>query len=144
MKKQVLSIEQMRHLQELGVDTSKASMCWSYMQSKERPDMTTEECLMIAIGDTPTESMDFIEVIVPTFTLQDIIELLPPVIHYCTGENLALYTIHFAKEWMIAYGSGCDVYAEYFKAKDSLLDAAYNMLCWCAENGYLPTKNQPQ
>ena len=26
--KQVLSIEQMNHLQELGLDTSDASMCW--------------------------------------------------------------------------------------------------------------------
>lgn len=26
--KQVLSIEQMKHLQELGLDTSDASMCW--------------------------------------------------------------------------------------------------------------------
>lgn len=28
MKDQVLSISQMRHLRDLGVDTSKASMCW--------------------------------------------------------------------------------------------------------------------
>mgnify|MGYP003506616022 CR=1 FL=1 len=28
IEKQVLSIDQMKHLQELGVDTSDASMCW--------------------------------------------------------------------------------------------------------------------
>lgn len=28
MSKQVLSIEQMKHLKELGVDTSKAMMCY--------------------------------------------------------------------------------------------------------------------
>lgn len=28
MKNQVLSISQMRHLKDLGVDTDKASMCW--------------------------------------------------------------------------------------------------------------------
>ena len=28
IEEQVLSIEQMKHLQELGVDTSDASMCW--------------------------------------------------------------------------------------------------------------------
>ena len=28
MSKQVLDIEQMKHLQELGLDTSKASMCY--------------------------------------------------------------------------------------------------------------------
>ena len=33
--KQVLSIEQMKHLQELGLDTSDASMCIEWRESDE-------------------------------------------------------------------------------------------------------------
>ena len=31
--KQVLSVEQTKHLQELGLDTSDGSMCWCYALS---------------------------------------------------------------------------------------------------------------
>lgn len=34
MKNQTLSIERMLHLKKLGVDTSKASMCW--LKAKKR------------------------------------------------------------------------------------------------------------
>ena len=33
--KQVLSIEQMKHLQELGLDTSDASMHWQYLPTAD-------------------------------------------------------------------------------------------------------------
>lgn len=39
MKNQVLSINQMQHLKELGLDTSKASMCWLQFGDEEIPKM---------------------------------------------------------------------------------------------------------
>lgn len=43
MKSQVLSIEQMQHLIELGVDTSKASMCGFF--NSDTPTFTTHDLL---------------------------------------------------------------------------------------------------
>ena len=37
IEEQVLSIEQMKYLQELGVDTSDASMCWVAGEDTEKP-----------------------------------------------------------------------------------------------------------
>lgn len=75
MKEQVLSIEQMKHLQGLGLDTSNASMCLCCF--RENID---EEWELEIYEDVINQKRDstFWEII-PTFTLQDILDKLP---HY--------------------------------------------------------------
>lgn len=113
MENQVLSIDQMKHLQELGLDTSKASMYW----------------------------FDIGEESIPTFTLYDILEELPYIIedyflfiqkdrYTFTGKDC--YRIYYGKVWK-------DRRLKDIR-RDSLLDATYEMLCWCIENGYIKTK----
>ena len=41
IENQVLSIEQMKHLQELDVDTSDASMCWVAGEDADEEDKDT-------------------------------------------------------------------------------------------------------
>ena len=76
----------------------------------------------------------------PTFTLQDIIELLPKSIiinsvkhWFCVSQNCLL------TEFQVMYFDGHDSYG-VIKQNKSLLQAAYNMLVWVIENGYLKTK----
>ena len=67
MENQVLSIEQMKHLQELGINTSKASMCWTLDCNYAR---------RLVVHSVLSYDMT-VKTAIPTFTLQDILELLP-------------------------------------------------------------------
>lgn len=131
MINQVLNIDQMRHLKELGVDTSKASMFYvPKLQPKNEYQLMNVQ---------PSPVIPFI----PAFTLQDIIELLPKTITAKdSGGLIQTYDLYLAYSNVdvcycvfYSYSSkfGC---LELFKS-ESLLEAAYQMLCWCAENGYL-------
>jgi len=131
MKNQVLSIEQMQHLQDLGVDTSDASMTWMLYPYEEKQ---TE--LSLRKWDTFKEPFRS-EHCVPAFTLQDIIELLPKEIKTGTDTYWLTISIYDCKVWYVCYSMSDEFdYYKEFKS-DSLLEAAYKMLCWCAENGYL-------
>ena len=61
IEEQVLSIEQMKHLQELGVDTSDASMCWA------GNDVVPNNSAAFDLGYDG----------IPTYTTGDLIEKLP-------------------------------------------------------------------
>ena len=133
MKSQVLSIEQMRHLQELGVDTSKAKMCW-YAIYETEPNWYNE----LRIRD---EVFDKNYPHIPTFTLQDILEILPKTIeNWFTDAGIYKQKASFEmyikdSNWHICYS----LFDEeiYSNDCDNLLTCAYETLCWCAENNYL-------
>jgi hypothetical protein len=114
MKNQVLSIEQMQHLKELGVDTSKASCFW-YFDDKE-------DYLFWGQCTTPSG--------VPTLTLQDMLEMIADIPNF--------YKIKIAHEEDDGWCFG--VFGEIKYINDyqtNLLDLTYQTLCWLAENGYL-------
>ena len=151
MKYQVLSIEQMLHLRELGVDTSNASMVCIFTDDRgaiqdwhELVDMSPIFFVGLRLGYYDAERGDYDHSYrkdCGVFTLQDIIHLLPKEIKTSTDTYWLTISIYDCKEWYVCYSmsDGFDYYKE-FKSK-SLLDAAYEMLCWCAENGYIKQLN---
>lgn len=127
--KQVLSVEQMKHLQELGLDTSDGSMCWCYALSYKNAKWELE--IYEDVIDQKRDS-NFWETL-PTYTLQDILDKLPPVIKKYYW--LAIRVSAHKGMWYVEYnGRGCTL--SYFYS-ENLIDAAYEMLCWCIENGYV-------
>ena len=138
MSKQVLSIEQMLHLQELGFDTSNASASWY------KPDMDTEYMLMF--GHLKKEELVGNEEDIPSYTLQDVLDALPNRIYDKGAFYLGCYDI-MIDEHDICYAKWCgseieSTYVE-IEIKDNLIDAAYSMLCWCVENKFVETnKNE--
>lgn len=123
--KQALSIEQMKHLKELGLDTSDASMCLEWNESDS-------DNMVVTSMDADT-NYDYYH---GTYTLQDILGKLP-VCLYDFGKQ---YTIDieptFDRFWCVSYE--IDLYDIFvLKSSENLLDAAYDMLCWCIENGYV-------
>lgn len=138
MKEQVLTIEQMKHLQELGLYTSNASMCWNLNIRKYRNETKYAGGCILPILKIEPRKLER----VPTFTLQDILELLPEKIS--NKDNSYTYTLNviFPNDgtWEILYSRFEEV-REFF-CNESLLNAAYEMLCWCIENGYVPTKTK--
>lgn len=71
--KQVLSVEQMKHLQELRLDTSNATLTWVLYPASIKGDVipTLEMWRWEQIKDEQKK------VCVPAFTLQDILDKLP-------------------------------------------------------------------
>lgn len=138
MDKQVLSIEQMQHLIELGVDTSKASMAWC------KPEGDKEYHLLLPNSQKSFE-YDLVVKYIPTFTLQDMLDIMPKqlkikVESYRTPVD-CLLMIDVANT-CVYYE--CFVWQQYDRAKYfdgvNLISSAYEMLCWLAENGYLNKK----
>lgn len=124
MEEQVLSILQVQELEKLGVDTNCGSMYWHNYNTSNDPQY--ELCSNADVGD------------ITTFTLQDILEMLPKnIIHsnkqlktcnykLCTFDNKVMYTFNsFDQGWLkCTYGK-------------NLLEAAFEMLKWCKQNNHL-------
>ena len=125
--KQVLSVEQMKHLQELGLDTSDGSMCFEWNESDS-------DNMVVTSPDADTNYDYYHE----TYTLQDILDKLPRYINvFCITYKLCVEPL-FAGPWAISYQKSM---SEPFivKVSGNLLESAYEMLCWCIENGDIKT-----
>ena len=120
MEKQVLSIEQMQKLKELGVDTSKASMAW--VKTKYAPDANYD------LGVYSSSLIQLYDVI-PTFTLQDIIELMP--------EQIDGYPLTYDVLSNQFYGFKIGVHYMPKCEYNSVIDFAFDIICALAEKGYL-------
>lgn len=126
MKNQVLSIEQMQHLQELGVDTSKASCYWWYAEGKNY--LYWGKCSDIN-G-------------IPTFTLQDMLYVIR---ENCDDNRIDInITTRFFQTWKIYV----EIYKKHFESNQveifehqDLSPCLYDAFCWLAENGYLKGGN---
>lgn len=125
MSKQVLDIEQMKHLQELGLDTSKASMCYVVDDSKAYKPI-------LCVSGNESEYLDAISYSVPVFTLQDIIDFFPV--------NIDGYVLSIGKKG-VAYNRYEDLETKVGKGDRELIDAAYKMLCWCIENKHIDKRH---
>lgn len=133
MSKQVLDVHQMQHLQELGLKL-KPSLVHYYKiinidSGKWYLSVTTGDIS----HDGPTYSY------IPAYTLQDVLDALPKEIRY---ENKRCWlSIDLADEKIEYYNENAiderhSVHFEFYSSS-SLIDAAYFMLCWCIEQGYV-------
>lgn len=141
MSKQCLDVKQMKHLQELGLDTTNASMCW--IKTPKGRDM--------AFNDEWIGKEESLLEPVPAYTLQDVLDALPLQVemqlHPERGkyelrikrmvfdEGRVMYSVVYEKEdyidWIVIYSDGV------------LIDAAYGMLCCLIENKFVETnKNE--
>ena len=125
IEEQVLSIEQMKHLQELGIDTSDASMCWLDFEDNE-PMEVAVFVPQIMLGYATCK-------ICPTYTIADLIKKLPKSIDFGFGEyDLEMSTKGEYVE--VQYENDYDDYTPFFCSNLSLIESLYRILCWLAEN----------
>ena len=137
IEEQVLSIEQMKHLQELGVDTSDASMYWVRAKriiGKQRNNVLDNEMgkWSLSLSKSMVHSVDWAVESVPTYTIGDLIEKLPKSDN--SGDLLIEYRNselgYGVWDWGELYGINAQ---QNFKDKP-LKNALYDLLCWVAEN----------
>ena len=132
IEEQVLSIEQMKHLQELGVDTSDASMCW------------------VAGEDTSTDEEEWNLIIpnnflmpynIPTYTIGDLIEKLPK--HFYIKEaQISMVALNGSGAFEVWY----DKAPKSHKMDGNIKNALYKLLCWVAQKHkkLLEVKNEKE
>ena len=119
--KQVLSIEQILYLKELGLDTSDGSMCFEWNQSDS-------DNMVVTSLDADT-NYDHSR---KTYTLQDILDKLP-----CFIGKEVLTIQKLADSYTCLYMEPYSRSIIKITESKELIDAAYEMLCWCIENGYV-------
>ena len=124
-EEKVLSREQMNHLQELGVDTSDASMCWLDFEDNEPMEVSVF---------IPEVMLGYAQYkLYPAYTIGDLIEKLPKSIDLGFGEyDLELSTKGEYVE--VQYENDYDDYTPFFCANLSPIESLYRILCWLAEN----------
>ena len=123
IEEQVLSREQMKHLQELGVDTSDASMAW-YMSPN------TNQWKIKVKDKFAHEMLRRIspERYIPTYTTGDLIEKLP--------KRIGIYHLFIDCDRMqyISWSWQETIFRRYFNFKDKpFINALYDCLCWVEE-----------
>ena len=127
IEEQVLSIEQMKHLQELGVDISDASMCWLKYTGTDGVVR-----YLINANDISCHVMPFMEAF-PTYSIGDLIEKLPKHIDSWNDNRIVIEGDEDVDYWYAVYKNRYeDAETEYFDS-ENLLTALYNLLCWVAE-----------
>lgn len=133
--KQVLSVGQVKYLQKIGLELRNTSMLlWCQQILDGKPISVWELSVW-------SESLFSEDHVYPAYTLQDILGKLPKYIN----DFGTKYKLHieptFAGPWCISYQIGiCEPFV--FKIAEDPLDAAYEMLCWCIENGYVKVEKE--
>lgn len=145
MNKQVLDIEQMQHLQELGLELGDTILYWGRCND-HNPRAATHYGKWILSKGNIGQAVGFRKwEFVPAYTLQDILDLLPESIkmdgeeYYLVVEKDAVMYVLWtgAAQMTKVFGKG-----KCINNPQPLIDYAYEMLCWCIENGYVETSKQ--
>ena len=125
IEEQVLSREQMKHLQELGVDTSDASMCWA------GNDVVPNNGAAFDLGYDG----------IPTYTIGDLIEKLPK--HFYIKEaSIFMGALNGSGAFEVWY----DKAPKSHKMDGNIKNALYKLLCWVAQKHkkLLEVKNEKE
>ena len=122
----VLSLEQMTRLKELGVDVEPNGLDFMYSE------VVPVECRLMYAESVCEDDMK-------AFTLQDVIDLLPMRLESSYGYiDLIIQPNMDSSVYVFSYEREDAIICWFFN--ENILDAAYQMLIWVIENGYLKTK----
>lgn len=137
LQEQVLSIEQAKYLQELGLNINNTSIYWLRIIRTDTNEIEHDWYLGLT-KEVPISIMTLIErklEVIPTLTIQDILYLLPSSISLSDKYSILDLTIEKSSNiWIVSYKDM--IYSKSFES-ESLINSLYNMLCWCIENSYL-------
>ena len=149
--KQILSIEQMLHLQELGLKLKEAMLYWARcVDNNPRAATHYGKWVLIKGNNAQTVGLMHWEFI-PAYTLQDVLDALPIQIEIPLHPECGKYELRIKR---MVFNTGKVMHAVVYEKSDyinwfvlqsheELIDAAYEMLCWVIEQGYVETnKNE--
>ena len=127
IEEQVLSIEQMKHLQELGVDTSDATLAWFMSPNTNQWKIKVKDNFAHELLRRISPKR-----YIPTYTIGNLIEKLPKNIDgSCLLIDFCASDLGYG-DWDC--GELYDINAQQKFNDKSLKEALYDLLCWIAEN----------
>ena len=145
--KWILDVQQMQHLQELGLELKETMLYWARcVDNNSRAATHYGKWVLIKGNNAQTVGLMHWEFI-PAYTLQDVLDALPRFVIDEEGNKYYLQIEMMNTEfddWRVSYKSvGQDESPlGYFQAFQ-LIDAAVRMLVLCYEEGYVKTnKNE--
>lgn len=124
--KQVLSVGQMKYLQNIGIEFKNTSMLLWHPQIL---DGVPNSVWDLSVWSESLFSEDHVY---PAYTLQDILDKLP-----CFIGKEVLTIQKLADSYTCLYMEPYSRSIIKITESKELIDAAYDMLCWCIENGYV-------
>lgn len=124
------SIEQSKHLLDLGLDPKTADMCWTkYIDN----GVITSLHATIDYGIVP---IDY-----PCWSLAALVEVMPKSIidEYTSKGWLGMCLLYYSSwRWIVYYSNeDIDSPAIHEEKGETLLEATYNMVCWLIEEGHI-------
>ena len=131
MDKQCLDVQQMLHLQELGLKL-KPSLVHYYKIINED---SGKWYLSLTAGDISEDSPTY--QYIPAYTLQGVLEHLP--VKLGVNGNIHITRDFLTSAWTVEYFEGATLGRVSFD-NEELIDAAYDMLCLLVEKGYVKNK----
>jgi hypothetical protein len=134
IEEQVLSIEQVRELQELGFDFRKySSAC--VIEAKDRNKYIVDRRLIgLHIGFMETEVIEYHE----TMTIGDIIDVLPEKIKtYSRNADKEIYLYPRISNRGIIYTSTMIEDCIFCSIEDKLINNLFNTLVWCIKEKHI-------
>lgn len=131
--KQVLSVGQIKHLQKIGIELRNTSMLLWYPQILDGiPNSVWDLSVW-------SESLFSEDNVYPAYTLQDILDKLP-----CFIGNQVLTMQKLADSYTCLYMEPYSRSIIKITESKEPIDAVYEMLCWCIENGYVKVGKEEQ
>ena len=132
MSKQCLDVQQMQHLQELGMKMDYDTL-YRYVKFEDT------DWLLKPFSDLNIIGISF--KYIPAYTLQDVLDLLPKSIGVEYIYDLCIFPESISYTQFMGGEINDNLFA--VPINESLIDAAYYLLCWVIENGYVETnKNE--
>lgn len=146
MSKQCLDVQQMQHLQEMGLKLDYNTML-SWIIDKRGKDKP-----LLCTSSDAVDYVDCSNYCIPAYTLHDVLDALPLQIEIPLHPERGKYELRIKRfifdkrRVMHAVLYEKDDYIDWFvmHSYETLIDAAYEMLVWCIENGYVETKKSKQ
>ena len=131
MSKQVLDVQQMQHLQELGLELKPSLVHYYKVVSEDNGKWY----LSLTIGDILDGSPRYRYI--PAYTLQDVLDALPKSLEIGKSKyEISIYMIE--GKWAVDYYSETDADIQSLEC-ENLIDAVYSRLCWAIDNKFVET-----
>lgn len=121
--KSVLSLEKCKYLLTLLADKPNSGLFWIRVSGPTNNFLVTKTNVEIY------EDLNFVEQIIPAFTIIDLLDFLPKYVEK-EGVKYYLNTQEFNKRWNITYRNVDSIRCLYYSEDKSLLDCLYNCLLW--------------
>lgn len=141
MSKQCLDVQQMQHLQELGLELKETMLYWARcVDNNPRAATHYGKWVLIKGNNAQTVGLMHWEFI-PAYTLQDVLDALPKSLEIGKSKyEISIYMIE--GKWAVDYYSETDADIQSLEC-ENLIDAVYSRLCWAIENKVVETnKNE--